>query len=591
MNIEERLEELRNKMRLSGVAAYIVPSDDFHQSEYVGEHFKPREFITGFTGSAGTAVITFEQAMLWTDGRYWLQAKNELAESEYKLMRAGETGVPSINEWLSSNLRNGDTVGFDGRVFSLNTGLEFEKIFDSKGIKINASLDLIDEIWDERPQISTKPAFSLEEKYTGESVSHKLERIRWKMSECEADFHVVASLDDICWILNIRGNDIEYFPLLLSYLIIGHEAACLFVDKSKLSDEMLAELSDNKINIRGYEEIYSAIKMLHGNVLIDPNRLNYLLYKSFPSDCNLIQETNPSVLMKSIKNPIELSNIREAHIKDGVAVTKFMYWIKNHFESEEMTELSASALLHSLREEQEGFIQDSFDPIMAVGEHAAIIHYSVNAESDAKLEAGKLLLFDTGGGYYQGSTDITRTIALGEIDDEQKHCFTAVVKGMINLAKANFLYGTTGYNLDVLARTPIWNIGKDYKHGTGHGVGYLSNIHEAPCNINWKNRNNEHPVLEEGMVITDEPGIYEDGRFGIRIENELVVRKGGQNSNGQFMNFETITFAPIDLDALLIDELTADEKDWLNKYHEQVYEKLSPYLSDVEAAWLKKSIS
>ena len=576
--MNKKLQDLRNKMRLAGVAAYVVPSDDFHQSEYVGEYFKAREFITGFTGSAGTAVITMDRALLWTDGRYWLQAKNELAASRFELMKAGAEGVPRICEWLAENVSAGEVVGFDGRVFSLGSGLDLERNLGHKGINLDSSLDLIDEIWTDRPAISTKPAFSLDEKFTGESTSHKLERIRWKMTEYKADFHIVASLDDICWALNIRGNDIEYSPLLLSYLIIGHEAACLFVDKSKLSEDMLERFVENKINIRDYDEIYDAVSMLHGNVLIDPDRLNYSLYKSIPSDSTLIKKMNPSVLMKSMKNPIELSNIREAHIKDGVAITKFIYWVKNNFDKEEITELSACEKLHNLRAEQDGFIQDSFEPIMAFGEHGAIIHYASSEATNVRLEAGKFLLFDTGGNYFQGSTDITRTIALGEVDDEMKRCYTAVLKGIIDLAKVKFLPGTCGHNLDVYARIPIWNIGKDFNHGTGHGVGYLSNIHEAPCNINWKVRKNNYNILEEGMVVTDEPGIYEDDRFGIRIENELVVRNG---------YFETITLAPIDLDAVLWDELTIEEKEWLNNYHKLVYEKISPHLNEDEAKWLE----
>lgn len=576
-------------MQAAGVAAYIVPSDDFHQSEYVGDYFKAREFISGFTGSAGTAVITMDKALLWTDGRYWLQAEIELAESEFVLMKAGNPDVLRINDWLLENLQADDFIGFDGRVFSLGEGLNFEKTFASKGIVLNYSMDLIDEIWLDRPSISTKPAFILDEKYTGEATLHKFERVRAEMRKVGADSHIVASLDDICWMLNIRGNDIEYSPLLLSYLIVNMDSAFLFVDKSKLDDNILSILSRNNVNVRSYNEIYEYVCALMGSILIDPCRLNYSLYKSIPSNCNLIKQSNPSVLMKSMKNEVELANIREAHIKDGVAVTRFIYWVKNKFENGDIGELSATEKLHSLRAEQDGFIQDSFEPIMAYGEHAAIIHYASSEASDVTFEAGKFLLFDTGGNYWQGSTDITRTIALGKIDDEMKRCYTAVLRGMIGLAKVNFLYGSAGHNLDVYARIPIWNIGRDFNHGTGHGVGYLSTIHESPCNINWKVRKDNYNVLEEGMVVTDEPGIYENGKFGIRIENELVVRKGELSEHGQFMNFETLTLAPIDLDAILVDELNEDEKKWLNSYHKQVYEKISPYLNEAEATWLKEN--
>lgn len=590
MKVAERVAALRKLMAEKNMDAYVVPTADFHQSEYVGEHFKARKFITGFSGSYGTAVITKDDGGLWTDGRYFFQATNELEGSGIRLMKMFVGDTPSVTEFLADVVPEGGTVGFDGRVLAMGEGQEFEEALAPKNIKINYSEDLIDEIWEDRPPLSEKPAFFLEEKYSGESTVSKLTRVREKMKEAGADVHIIASLDDTCWLLNVRGDDIDFFPLMLSYSIVTMDSVELYVDERKLDDQIHAELAKNNVNIHPYNDIYEDVKKLDASLtaMIDPMKMNYALYKNIP--CKIVEAANPTILMKAMKNPVELENIKEAHIKDGIAITKFMYWVKTRYDKEKITELSAADKLTSLRAEQEGYIRDSFEPLCAFADHAAMMHYSPSEESDVQLKEGAFFLNDTGGGYYQGSTDITRTFVLGSVDQEMKKYFTAVVRAMMRLSRAKFLYGCHGYNLDVLVRGPIWDLDLDFQCGSGHGVGYLGNVHEPPTGFRWYvvPSKNEHHQLEEGMVITDEPGIYEDGQFGIRIENEFIVRKGVQNKYGQFMHFETITFAPIDLDGIDPEEMSRDEREWLNNYHKDVYEKIGPHLTDEEREWLKE---
>jgi Xaa-Pro aminopeptidase len=589
MNVTERVQRLRSLMAEKGIDAYVVPTADFHQSEYVGEHFKARKFITGFSGSYGTAVITKDDGGLWTDGRYFFQAENQLSGSGIRLMKMFVGDTPSITEYLQENIPEGGAVGFDGRVLSMGEGQEYEEALSAKNIRIHYSDDLIDAIWEDRPSLSKKPAFFLEEKYSGESSASKLARVRKAMAEKGADSHIIASLDDVCWLLNIRGDDVDFFPLLLSYAVVTMDKAELYVDGSKLDDRIREELSKNNVSIHPYNDIYEDIKSLSpdSTTMIDPMKMNYALYKNIP--CKIVEAANPTILMKAMKNDVELENVKEAHIKDGIAITKFMYWIKNRYDKEPITELSSAAKLTELRSAQEGYISDSFEPLCAFADHAAMMHYSPSEETDVQLKSGAFFLNDTGGGYYEGSTDITRTFVLGSVDQQMKKYFTAVVRAMMRLSRARFLYGCYGYNLDVLARGPIWDLDLDYQCGTGHGVGYLGNIHEAPTGFRWYvvPSKNEHHQLEEGMVITDEPGIYEDGQFGIRIENEFIVRKGTKNKYGQFMYFETVTFAPIDLDGIDPEEMSRDEREWLNNYHKDVYEKIGPHLTDEEREWLK----
>lgn len=590
MNVADRVAKLRSLMAEKGIDAYVVPTADFHQSEYVGEHFKARKFITGFSGSYGTAVITMNDGGLWTDGRYFFQATNELEGSGIRLMKMFVGDTPSITEYLIDNVPSGGTVAFDGRVLSMGEGQEYEDELCPKGINIHYSEDLIDAVWEDRPSLSTKPAFFLEEKYSGESTTSKLERVRAKMAEQGATAHIIASLDDVCWLLNVRGDDVDFFPLMLSYAIVKMDTVELYVDENKLNDQIRAELAKNNVTIHPYNDIYEDVKKLDASevAMIDPMKMNYALYKNIP--CKIVEAANPTILMKAMKNPVELENIRQAHIKDGIAITKFMHWVKTRYDKEDITELSSAAKLTEFRAEQEGYIRDSFEPLCAFADHAAMMHYSPCEETDVVLKEGALFLNDTGGGYYEGSTDITRTFVLGSVDAQMKKYFTAVVRAMMRLSRARFLYGCYGYNLDILARGPIWDLDLDFQCGTGHGVGYLGNIHEPPTGFRWYvvPSKNEHHQLEEGMVMTDEPGIYEDGQFGIRIENEFIVQKGTKNKYGQFMYLETITFAPIDLDGIDPEEMSRDEREWLNNYHKDVYEKIGPHLTEEEREWLKE---
>ena len=590
MKVSERIAKLRALMAEKGIDAYVVPTADFHQSEYVGEHFKARKYITGFSGSYGTAVICQDDAGLWTDGRYFFQATNELEGSGVRLMKMFVGDTPSVTEYLADKIPEGGKVGFDGRVLSMDEGKEYEDALSPKNISIDYEEDLIDQIWEDRPPLSDKPAFFLDEKYSGESSAHKLERVRKIMKDNGATVHIIASLDDTGWLLNVRGDDIDFFPLLLSYPIVRMDGVDLYVDETKLNDRILEEFKKVNVTLHPYNDIYEDIKKLDASetALIDPMKTNYALYKNIP--CKIVEAANPTILMKAMKNDVELENIKEAHIKDGIAITKFMYWIKTRYDKEDITALSSADKLTSLRAAQEGYIRDSFEPLCAFADHAAMMHYSPSKETDVVLKEGAMFLNDTGGGYYEGSTDITRTFILGSIDQDMKKYFTAVVRAMMNLSRANFLYGCHGYNLDVLVRQPIWDLNIDFQCGSGHGVGYLGNVHEPPTGFRWYvvPSKNEHHQLEEGMVITDEPGIYEDGKFGIRIENEFIVRKGELNKYGQFMHFETITFAPIDLDGIDPEEMTKSEREWLNTYHKDVYEKIGPHLTDEEREWLKE---
>ncbi|NEZ47752.1 M24 family metallopeptidase [Clostridium niameyense] len=590
MKISEKLTKLRTLMAEKNIDMYIVPTADFHQSEYVGEHFKARKYITGFSGSAGTAVITKNHAGLWTDGRYFLQAGKQLQGTTVDLFKMGEPGVPTIEEYIEKTLPNKGTLGFDGRVVSMVDGQSYEKILEHKDAVINYDCDLINDIWEDRPPLSEEPAFNLDVKYAGESTASKLKRIREEMKKAGANVHVITSLDDIAWVLNIRGNDIEFFPLVLSYAIITMDKVHLFINENKLNDEIKANLNENNVILHPYNEIYEAVKKFEASdvVLVDPIRVNYALYNNIPKNVRKIEKQNPSVLFKAIKNPIEIENIKKAQIKDGVAHTKFMYWLKHNIGKEVITEISASNKLDEFRAEQGGFIRPSFEPISSFGEHAAIVHYAPTPETDIELKEGSLFLTDTGAGFYEGSTDITRTYALGEVPQIMKDHFTITVNSNMHLAHGRFLYGCTGMNLDILARAPFWNRNLNFNHGTGHGVGYLMNIHEAPTGFRWQYRPNECHPFEVGMVITDEPGIYIAGSHGIRIENELLVCEGEKNEYGQFMYFEPISFVPIDLDAINPDIMTIEEKNWLNEYHEKVYEKISPYLNADEKEWLKE---
>ena len=588
--IPQRLEKLRGLMAQRGIDAYVIPTSDFHESEYVGDYFKARRYMSGFTGSAGTLVVTAKEACLWTDGRYFIQAANQLKDTTVTLMKIGEEGTPSIEDYLYDAIPTGGKLGFDGRVLTAAQGRSFmEKLADKKA-SLATGEDLVGLIWEDRPPMSAEPAFLLEEKYAGKSVAQKLCELRSAMEKNGCTVHVITTLDDIAWLFNIRGNDVECNPVVLSYAVVTMEKAHFFVNPVCITDEIREKLVADGVEIHPYDEVLSFVKHLPADetVLLDPQKVNYEIDASIQG--KKVEKANPTQLAKAIKNPVELKNICSAHVKDGIAFTKFMYWLKTNVGKIPMTELSAAEYLLARRAEQEGFIEPSFETISAYKANAAMMHYSATEESNAELKPEGMLLVDSGGQYYEGTTDITRTMVLGPITEEQKLHFTTVLRSNLSLANARFLYGCTGLNLDILARGPIWDLDLDYKCGTGHGIGYLLNVHEAPNGFRWRivAERRDSAVLEEGMVTTDEPGIYIEGSHGIRTENELICRKGVKNGDGQFMYFEPVTYAPIDLDGIDPRYLTEKERRTLNDYHALVYSKLFDGLNTQERDWLKE---
>ena len=587
MTVTERLSALRNLMKKKGVDAYLVPTDDFHASEYVGDYFKCRKYITGFTGSAGTAVITMDMAGLWTDGRYFIQAAQQLEGTTVELFKMGEPEVPTIHEFLEEKLTEGMCLGFDGRTVSAAEAEELKELLSDKKIRLSVEEDLIGEIWTERPALSCEPVMELDIKWAGESRADKCARIRRKMQEKQADVFILTSLDDIAWLLNIRGNDIHCCPVVLSYLVLTEEEALLFANEKAFGQDVLANLKKDGVVLKPYNDIYTYVNTIPAGktVILSKANANSRLVNSIPAEVKILDEENLTLLPKAIKNHTEVENERIAHIKDGVAVTKFIYWLKQNVGKMEITELSAAEHLFQLRKEQENFLDNSFDPIVSYGGHAAMCHYSPSPETDIPLEPKGLALCDTGGHYLEGSTDITRTIALGELTEKEQKYFTLVLKGHLRLSDAKFHYGCCGQNLDYLAREPLWRLGEDYNHGTGHGVGYLLNIHEGPNSFRWKSSS---AVLEEGMITSNEPGYYVENEFGIRHENLIVCKKAEKTAYGQFMCFENLTMVPFDLDAIDPKLLDTYEKGLLNSYHAEVYQKISPYLTEEEDKWLKE---
>lgn len=589
--IPDRLQALRAEMTKRGIDIYIIPTADFHESEYVGEYFKARAYMTGFTGSAGTAVVTQTAAGLWTDGRYFVQAERQLRGTTVTLFRMAEEGVPTIEEYIEKELKEGGCLGFDGRVINNSWGKKLAAIAEKKNAKLYVEEDLVGFIWTDRPALAKSVPFLLEEKYSGRSTAAKLAEVRAKMTEAGADTHILTCLYDIAWLLNVRGNDIDCVPVVMSYLVMNQTECIWFLQEEVLDEALKAYLAKNQIITKPYDAIYDYVKTIPNTakVLLNESTVNYLICSSLGKETAVINKSNPTEWMRAVKNPIEVDNTRNAHVKDGVAFTKFMYWLKTNVGKIPMTELSASEYLENCRKVQEGFIEPSFHTISAYGPNAAMMHYSATEASNAELKPEGFFLVDSGGHYYEGSTDITRTMALGPITEEMREHFTAVCRSNLNLANAKFLYGCSGLNLDILARGPLWDLQLDYKCGTGHGVGYVLNVHEGPNGFRWRivPERNDSGILEAGMITTDEPGVYLEGKYGIRTENELVCHKGEKNEYGQFMYFENITYAPIDLDAIDPEAMTKTERKRLNEYHEMVYRVLSPYMTEEENEWLK----
>ncbi|MGN0027330.1 MAG: aminopeptidase P family protein [Clostridium sp.] len=579
------LEKLRKAMKIENINYYIIPSSDSHQSEYVSEYFKGREYVSGFTGSAGTLLVGLEDAYLWTDGRYFIQADKELKSSGISLMKMRTPGYPTIEEWIKDNVKENEVLGFDGKVFSVNQYDGYLNIAKENNFNINMRNDLLDSIWEERPQLPKNKIFLHDEKYAGKSASEKLGEVRKNMKAKNADYFILSSLDDIAWLCNIRGNDIKFNPVALSYVLVGMDNSNIYVDENKVDSETKTKLNSEGFEIKGYNEIEDDVKLLKGTVILDPNKLNAKIFTSLSNEVKVIRELNVTTNLKAIKNEVEIANWEVSQVRDGVAMVKFIKWLKSNIGKEKITEISASERLTAFRAQGDNYKGDSFGTIAGYKDHAAMMHYSATEASEYELKPEGMFLVDSGAQYLDGTTDITRTFILGYITEEEKRDYTLVLKGHIALASAKFLRGTTGINLDVLARRPLWNYGIDYKCGTGHGVGFFLNVHEGPQGIRPEGNS---VALEPGMIITNEPGVYKEGKHGIRTENTLLVEKDFVSEEfGEFYKFRTISYCPIDLEGVNVEMLSPEEKNWLNDYHSMVYEKLSPYLNEEEKEFLK----
>ncbi|WP_240286056.1 aminopeptidase P family protein [Lawsonibacter sp. OA9] len=584
------MKQLRNEMKRQEIDYYIVPSDDFHGSEYVGEYFKCRQFITGFTGSSGTAVIWKDGAGLWTDGRYFLQAEEQLSGSGITLFKMGEAGVPAVPEFLEQRMGAGECAGVDGRTVSASWIRRLSEMLEKKGASVRTDVELIGKIWNDRPPRSCSPVWMLPE-IQGESCEDKTELIRCDMKREGCDLLILSSLDEIAWLFNMRGNDTACCPVALAYAVVGMQEIAVYMQEKALTKETRSVLQKRGVCIHDYEQIYEELSaaVQDKTVWADHDQLNAALAGRLKGAASVLEQESPILKRKAVKSRSQLQRIRDAHVKDGVAVTRFLCWLKDHIGHERITEISAAKKLEEFRRAQEGYLMPSFEPIMAYREHGAIVHYAADMASDMELAPEGLLLMDTGAHYREGTTDITRTVSLGQPDAQQKMHYTMVLKGNLRLAAAKFQYGCSGENLDILARQPLWNAGLDYRHGTGHGVGDLLSVHEGPQAIRWRHiRGKEAVVLEEGMVISDEPGLYLHGKYGIRLENLMVCEKREKNAYGQFMGFEVLTMVPFDREAIALELLDGTDRKLLNDYHRHVYETLVPYLDKREAAWLKE---
>ena len=583
------IKQFQEILKQKNIDAYIVPTSDYHNSEYISDYFKTRAYLSNFTGSAGTLLVTKKDAYLWADGRYHIQAAKEIPNS-ITLLKQGLPEVPNLIDFLKSKEAALLTIGFDGKVVSANLGNKLKEALP--GIKFKTDEDIISDIWPDRPKLPFSLLYKLDAFFTGKTFEAKLTEIVSKMKEQECNVHIISSLEDQAWLYNMRANDIEHTPVFLSYTIVLDNQCYLFIDQRKIDKTIEKYLKDNNVIINNYEDFYSFIKLIKNQrILVDFNKINYTTYLLIKDNNKIKNSQDPSLLLKSIKNETEISNIKQAHIKDGVAVVKFLHYVKTKIKQINLSEISVTKVLENFRKQQPGFIDISFNTICAYNEHAAMMHYSANEQTNKTLNPEGFLLVDSGGHYLEGSTDITRTICLGKPTNEMKLHYTTVLKSVIALSEAVFLKGVRGLNLDILARGPIWKLLIDYKCGTGHGIGYLLSVHEAPNGFRWQvvPERNDSCILQEGMITTNEPGIYLENKYGIRIENELLCVPKGKSEFGEFLGFETITYAPLDLEVIDTKLLTYEERVWIDSYHKKVYDTLSPYLSETERFWLKEN--
>lgn len=586
--ISERIARLREELRREHLSAFIFPTSDPHNSEYTAEHWKGREWISGFNGSAGTAVVTLDNAALWTDSRYFIAAEEQLQGTEFQLMKLKVEGTPSIAEWLGRELKDAadKAVGIDGMVNSANSIKELiSDLRTQGGITLRTNFDPLERIWQDRPAIPENPVVIHPLEYAGEPIREKLVRIRKALREKHADGMLMAALDDIAWTLNLRGSDVHCSPVFVSYLLISTTEVTLYINKVKLTPEVMSYLQAEGVGVKPYNQVKQGLKdYFEYNILLDGNEVNYTLYKTVERE--IVDASSPVPLMKAVKNECEIAGFRSAMLKDGIAMVKFLKWLKPAVEAGGQTEMSVERKLTALRAEQPLFRGLSFDTIVGYEEHGAIVHYEAIPETDATLHPKGLLLIDSGTQYQDGTTDVTRTIALGPLTEEQKRVYTLVLKGHIDLQLLHFPDGASGTQLDAIARRPLWQAGMNFLHGTGHGVGCYLNCHEGPHQI----RMEWIPArLQAGMTVTDEPGVYLGGRFGVRIENTLLVVPAEETECGRFLGFETLTLCPIETSPIIKELLTPEEIQWLNDYHTTVYERLSPYLNEDEKAWLRKA--
>lgn len=591
--IQNRLRALREVMKEEGIDYYMMPTADFHNSEYVNDYFKVREYFCNFSGSNGTLLVWQEGAGLWTDGRYFIQAERELEGTGVELFRMLDEGVPTIEDFLAQNMAQGQTLGFDGRVISCREGKKLEEKLADKEIRFAYEKDLAEQIWQDRPAFPHGKVTVLSEELAGRSTQDKQKDVMDKVVQEGADSILLTKLDDLMWLFNIRGCDVECNPVAMSYGYLTKEEAVLFIQKSVLDEAVTGYFAEKKITVKDYTEVVDYLKALPqgGKVLVDDRNCSYTFYKTLSEKQTLVEKKNPTELLKAVKNPVELANMEKIYLKDSVALTKYIYWLKTNIGRQEITEITAADYLEKLRREIPEFIDLSFPSISAYGANAAMMHYEPTPDNHAVLKPEGLYLIDSGGQYLGGTTDVTRTVALGPVSDEIKKHYTMVAAGMLQLTNAHWLHGCTGRNLDILARQPIWDMDIDYKCGTGHGVGYILNVHEGPQNIRWRFTGGmTEAVIEAGMDISNEPGIYIEGSHGIRIENILVAENDVKNEYGQFMHFKTLTWVPIDMDAIDLKYMSEGQKNMLKEYQQKVYEKVSPYLTAEEAEWLEQSV-
>jgi len=584
--INERIASLRDVMRKAGVAACIIPGTDPHASEYIADYWKERVWISGFTGSAGTAVVTLTKAGLWTDSRYFLQGEEELKGSGMDLMKMGLPETADIIPWLIDTLKPGEKVAVNAQMFSVNAYAAMKSELETVGIEL-VSIDLMKEVWTDRPDLPKKPFYVFDLKYSGQSTTDKIAATRAEMAKLRAQVFVMSALDDIAWLFNIRGNDVDFNPVVIAYALVEENDVTLFVDQDKLTEETKTYLASVGVRIKAYDAIYSVLEQIESSktVLIDGAKLNRALYESIPAACTKRNAMSPVFKLKSIKNEVEMAGVRQAMVKDGVALTRFFIWLEENLKSGNLNEVSVDQKLYEFRSKQENFKGESFSTIAGYGPHGAIVHYRAVPESASTLKPENLFLLDSGGQYLEGTTDITRTVALGTPTVKQKIDFTLVLKGHIALATAKFPSGTRGSQLDILARKAMWDLGINYGHGTGHGVGHFLHVHEGPQNI----RMDENPIsLQEGMFMSNEPGLYRTNQYGIRTENLIHVIKAEKTEFGEFLKFETVTLFPIDKELIDVEMMSDEDIDWLNNYHKRVYDSLAQKLDENEREWLSR---